>query len=99
MRRSVRDREAKGTPLAGTQRGGEQALSFERDIKPLFAPFASAMMWRFDLTNYEAVKGNAEIIWGRLSNAGNAMPPPPFPMFTAAELQLYFDWMKGGCKP
>ena len=44
--------------------------SFERDIRPMFAPFASAMMWRFDLTNYEAVMANSQTISQRISQAG-----------------------------
>jgi hypothetical protein len=73
--------------------------SFEHDIRPIFAPFASAMMWRFDLNDYEAVMANAQTISDRLKQAGNLMPPPPFPPLTAEQVKTFVNWMNNGCKP
>lgn len=41
--------------------------SFAQDIAPLFQQVQGPMMWRFDLTSYEAVSANAETIWGRIA--------------------------------
>ena len=73
--------------------------SFERDIRPMFEPFAAAMMWRLDLTNYRAVLANAQTISERISDPGNPMPPPPFPMLTSDQIALFKSWMDNGCKP
>lgn len=73
--------------------------SFAIDIRPMFAPFAAVMMWRFDLTDYNAVVANAKRILERISDPGAPMPPPPFPMLTAAQIQLFQDWMTGSCQP
>jgi hypothetical protein len=102
MRKPVHHRDLAGqpaptsTPVAAT---AAATVSFERDIRPMFAPFAAAMMWRFDLTNYTAVMANAQHIYERISTPGNPMPPPPFPMLTAAQIQRFQDWMNDGCKP
>lgn len=96
MRPSVRHRNASAAAsLASTQ----DLPSFERDIRPMFAPFASAMMWRFDLTNYDAVLANASTIQGRLQSTDNAMPPPPFPPFTSEQIALFNSWIQNGCLP
>ena len=46
------------------------AVSFSNDIMPLFNQFKGQMMWRFDLTNYEHVKANASVIYGRINGGG-----------------------------
>lgn len=74
------------------------ATSFSTDIAPMFAPFQSNMMWRFDLANYAAVKANAEMIYDRLTgNAQPAMPPPPMPPLDPSLIQLFKQWMDEGC--
>ena len=45
------------------------------------------MMWRFDLTSYDAVKANANLIYGQISSTTNPMPPPPFDPLTAEQIQ------------
>lgn len=110
MRKPVHFRQGNGRPVEEAARALAPAAalasspvpalaSFARDILPMFTPFASAMMWRLDLTNYEAVMGNAETIHGRISSTDSPMPPPPFPMLTAAQIQLFEKWMKDGCQP
>jgi hypothetical protein len=42
---------------------------------------------------------NAQHIYERISTPGNPMPPPPFPMLTAAQIQRFHDWMNDGCNP
>ena len=87
---AVQDAKAQQTPV-----------SFANDIMPLFKQFQGPMMWRFDLTNYEAVVANAQTIYNRISNADGAgyMPPPPFPPLSAAQIQTFQDWMSQGCPP
>jgi hypothetical protein len=80
-------------------------VSFEKDIMPLFNQFRARMIWRFDLTKYEDVKGNAALIlqhidYYSLSNAGNAdMPPPPFTPLTQEQVATYQAWIDQGCQP
>jgi len=89
-RKPVHYREQAGRPVSqepvrGPARLAVEApktVSFAKDILPIFAPFASAMMWRFDLTDYSAVVANAETIYGRISSVDSPMPPPPFPMLS-----------------
>ncbi len=113
MRKSVHYREANGLPAKDGVSALTSAVatpahaaahvvsqaSFARDIVPMFAAFASAMMWRLDLTSYEAVMANAQTIAGRISDPNNPMPPPPFPMLTAAQIKLFNRWMSEGCQP
>jgi hypothetical protein len=101
MRKPVQHRNLSGQPAPSSTPvvAAAATVSFERDIRPMFAPFAAAMMWRFDLTNYTAVMANAQHIYARISTPGNPMPPPPFPMLTAAQIQQFQDWMNDGCQP
>jgi hypothetical protein len=105
MRKPVHHRDLAGKPAPGNapealaSPAPAATVSFERDILPMFAAFAAAMMWRFDLTSYTAVMANAQHIYERISNPGNPMPPPPFPMLTAAQIQRFQAWMNDGCKP
>ena len=38
--------------------------SFKTDIAPMLAPYRANMMWRFDITDYDTVKTNANTAWG-----------------------------------
>lgn len=72
--------------------------SFAKDILPMFSKWQAQMMWRLDLTNYEHVKANADIIYGRLTGtAGDIMPPPRFSPFDAEQLNTFKLWMNEGC--
>lgn len=77
------------------------AVSFSTDIAPIFNQFRGQMLWRFDLTNYEHVKANAEIISRRLSQAHvyGPMPPPPFDPLTPDQVELFERWISGGFMP
>ncbi|HET9627258.1 MAG TPA: hypothetical protein VFP84_38120 [Kofleriaceae bacterium] len=104
MRKPVHHRDHAGAPAPSTPAAQAVAavaarpLSFARDIRPMFEPFAAAMMWRFDLTDYTAVMANASTITGRIADGGG-MPPPPFPPLTAAQVQQFKDWVSQGCNP
>ncbi len=109
MRKPVQYREANArpTPVAApaaapaptpTAIPSPVVVSFATDILPIFAPFAAAMMWRFDLTDYPTMKANASIVSGRIS-ADGGMPPQPFPPLSDHQVQLFNAWIAGGCKP
>ena len=74
-------------------------VSFANDIMPLFKQFQGPMMWRFDLTNYEAMVANAQTVYSRISSAGSPMPPPPFDPLTQEQIQMFQNWMNQGCPP
>ncbi len=86
-------------PAASAAPAAPAPVSFAADIMPLFKQFQGPMMWRFDLTSYEAVLANAATIYGRISNPGNPMPPPPLTPLTAAQIQMFQNWMNQGCPP
>ncbi|MDJ0842157.1 MAG: hypothetical protein QNK37_36995 [Acidobacteriota bacterium] len=76
------------------------AISFENDIMPFFAQYKGQMGWRLDLTNYEDVKANAELILGRIDPASDdRMPPPPFPPFSDQLFINFNKWIDEGCPP
>jgi hypothetical protein len=71
-------------------------ISFEKDIRPVFAQYRGPMLWRFDLTAYEDVKINASLIYDMIV-PGGGMPPPPFPPLTSEQVQTFQIWMSQGC--
>ena len=71
------------------------AVTFNNDILPLFFKWKSQMAWRLDLSSYEDVKANAEIIYEQLAE-GN-MPPPNIATMTTEQIQLFKTWMNDGC--
>lgn len=73
------------------------AVSFSSDIAPIFNQFSGQMMWRFDLTNYDQVRANAQVIYGRINGGG--MPPAPFDPLTTEQIQLFQQWMAQGYQP
>ena len=77
------------------------ATSFKTDIAPMFAPFRANMMWRFDITDYETVKANAVLIYGRISASQSTpqMPPAPMPPLSTDQTDLFKQWMADGCPP
>ena len=82
--------------MPSPSQGADTTTSFARDIAPLFAQFKSQMMWRFDLTSYDAVRGNAELVLGRLQGENGPMPPPPFDPLTQAQIETFETWIQEG---
>jgi hypothetical protein len=72
-------------------------ISFQNDIMPLFKRFQAPMAWRFDLTNYDTVKANAQLILGRINGGG--MPPPPLTPLTQDQINMFEQWIAGGFQP
>jgi hypothetical protein len=87
-----------------TPSGGDTAApatSFAKDIAPIFAPFRDNMLWRFDLTDYDAVVANAGLIEGFITPSGgsSAMPPAPLPPLEPFQVQLFKTWIAQQCPP
>lgn len=72
-------------------------VSFARDIRPLFEPYRAPMRWRLDMTSYDEVRTNAELIYGQI--AGKSMPPGPFAPLTDAQIAEFKRWMDDGYLP
>lgn len=71
-----------------------QVPAFDTDIKPFFDQYVGQMRWRFDLTDYDQVKANAEMIYDRIHS--KSMPPPPFQPFSDAFIADFKTWMDNG---
>ncbi|MGK7928868.1 MAG: hypothetical protein AB4290_27135 [Spirulina sp.] len=71
-------------------------VSFDNDIRPLFYQYSGPMQWRFDLTNYDAVKANAALIYQYISLPDPQMPPPPFDPLTKEQVAMFQQWMNDG---
>jgi hypothetical protein len=69
------------------------ALSFERDVRPLFrGKDVESMSRHFDLSSYEDVRDHAEAIRARL--ADGSMPcDGPWP---AEDVERFGQWMDAG---
>lgn len=76
-------------------------VSFANDIKPILQQYMGQMMWRFDMTNYEAVKGNAAQIQSFISlqNGPPQMPPMPWSGLSQQEVDTFNKWVGDGCQP
>lgn len=74
------------------------SVSFDADIKPIFAQFVGEMRWRFDLTNYDDVRANAAQIYSfiRSSDPDGRMPPPPFEPLTLEQVARFKTWIDEG---
>ena len=72
-----------------------QSTSFANDIQPMFAQYRDRMTWRLDLTLYEDVKDNADIIYYQISTG--QMPPANQGRLTQDQIDLFKLWMDQGC--
>ena len=72
--------------------------SFKTDIAPMFAPYRANMMWRFDITDYDTVSKNAQMILLRLNGTIQPqMPPPPLDALSQDQIDLFALWIKEKC--
>jgi hypothetical protein len=75
----------------------DPAPSFANDIAPFFADYQAQMAWRFDLTSYNDVKANAQIIYNVIywddTTGPPFMPATPFPPFPQDFLTTFQNWM------
>ncbi|HKC17426.1 MAG TPA: hypothetical protein VKC11_12040 [Steroidobacteraceae bacterium] len=80
------------------------AVGFAHDIRPLFTDIdIDHMSEFFDLSKYEDVKANAQVIYDRLNGKGHVMPPPPEKggdgPWPQGKIDLFKAWMDGGYQP
>jgi hypothetical protein len=77
------------------------ALSYARDIRPLFTDMDVAHMKRegIDLSNYHDVKANADDIYTQVSSG--RMPPKSSgeAAWTTAQCDTFKAWQDQGCPP
>jgi hypothetical protein len=72
----------------------QEAVGYERDIRPLFRPRDVGAMRRFfDLSSYSDVRANADKILERLS--GGSMPCDG--AWPEEQIELFRGWMAAGC--
>jgi hypothetical protein len=88
---------ARRQPQAQTAEAPPVTVSFASDIGPLFKQFQGPMMWRLDLTSYDAVRANAPLIFDQIST--RQMPPPPFPPLSDEQIATFKAWMNQGFPP
>ena len=70
--------------------------SFTRDIRPLFRALdVESMRWRLDLSTYDAVKANAELIYSQV--AAGSMPCDG--AWPADRVTLFRRWIDEGSAP
>jgi hypothetical protein len=80
-------------------------ISFAKDIRPLFSSIDVAhMAGAFDLSNYDAVRKNAQQILRRLKGQGGAVMPPPRAQGGSGpwpddQIALFESWIHGGLQP
>jgi hypothetical protein len=79
-------------------------VSFAKDIKPLFRPIDIQHMNSFgvlldDYAYMSDATGNHAHAQGVYDTLASQSMPPGGPFWTAAQLTLFTDWMKGGCQP
>jgi hypothetical protein len=71
-------------------------VSFANDIKPLFREVdKDHMEFMFDLWSYKDVKDNADDILDAVS-AGRMPPQDPW---SQDKVDLFKQWVAGGCQP
>jgi hypothetical protein len=72
----------------------QQAVGYERDIRPLFREEdVSSMSFAFDLASYNDVRVNANGILSRLSDG--SMPCDG--MWPQERIDLFRSWVDAGC--
>jgi hypothetical protein len=74
----------------------QEAVGFERDIRPLFRERdINSMSFAFDFSSYQDVRANAEKIYGRL--ADGSMPCDG--RWPAEQVQRFRTWIDTGYAP
>ena len=57
------------------------------------------MLWRLDLTSYDQVKANAQLIYNKITDPDNPMPAPPFEPLTSEQIAKFNQWINDGLLP
>jgi hypothetical protein len=73
-----------------------QEVAFARDIRALFSDRdVSSMSWRFDLSSYDDVRANAELIYKRLAEG----TMPCYGPWPADNVERFRTWIDNGFDP
>ncbi len=75
------------------------AVSFKNDIQPFFGQYKGQMIWRFDVTDYDTMRANWQLVYTNISDPGNPMPPPPFSPFSQSVIDDFLKWKQDGFLP
>lgn len=79
------------------------ALSFERDIRPLFRDVDIDHMEAFGVQladhSWMSDPENAKLVYESLSSEAQSRMPPGGPYWSDEQLKTLSDWMHGGCQP
>ncbi len=80
-----------------------EAVSFEKDIRPLFRAqdidHMRPMGILLDDYTYMSQRDNAKSVQGRLDSSGGPQMPPGGPYWTREQLDLFAKWIDAGCPP
>ena len=78
-------------------------VSFARDIRPLFRPVDIQHMKGMDVLlddyKYMSDTTNAQLVYDSLTGKTEPRMPPNGPYWSKDNLDLFENWMKGGCQP
>ena len=79
------------------------SVSFARDIRPLFRPediqHMNPMGILLDDFKYMSDSGNAQRVYDSLTGETQPQMPVNGPYWSKDKLDLFENWMKGGCQP
>lgn len=79
------------------------AISFDKDIRPLFRPIdidhMSAMDVSLDDYTYMANAANAQAVLDYLNGTKQPQMPPGGPYWSGEQLQLFTRWIEQGRQP
>lgn len=80
-----------------------RALSFERDIRPLFRPVdiehMSGMDVLLDDYTYMSDATNAQAVYEYLAGKQQPQMPPGGPFWSSEQLSLFTQWIEQGRQP
>ncbi|HEV3086891.1 MAG TPA: hypothetical protein VGX96_06660 [Candidatus Elarobacter sp.] len=84
--------------------GATAPVSYAKQIRPLFnnTDISHMAQHGIHLDQYASCKSNAQDIYGRLSQPPHSpklMPPAPEGPWPKKNIDLFNQWIQGGCQP
>ena len=82
--------------MSEPQQDAPACTSFKADIRPKFTDEDVAHMndmVGMDLSDYETVKQNGDLILARLEDPDSPMPPPPRGPWSKAWIECFRQWL------
>ena len=81
----------------------QKAVSFAGDIRPMFrqvdVDHMRGMGVPLDDYSYMSQRDKAELVLSYLDGSQQPQMPPGGPFWTQEQLDLFSQWMEGGCRP